>query len=274
MLVACLTRPGAPPRVQVAQLREEVQRRGLKTQGTKQVLLAKLSEALEREVAAALGGEQRLAQWAANAVGRLGEQEVVAELSVRGVRADQYPTPEAAAAALQAVMHRDWVAEALHGGQQQAQAGPDEDGEWAAGGVDGDAYGEGGEGGDGAGMGGGGGGDLYGGPYGGVEAARAWVWGRAGDPTLALSLLVGGHTHVQRDAALAAARLAAQLLQSDRSHGLLPRQQLELGAGGWDGWAERSSGRPQSAAIGLPTCLHVCFWLFACLWPSHMKRAP
>ena len=101
---ACLPLPGSlvPARLQVGQLREELAARGLKTQGTKQILLAKLTEALEKEVGRALGGERRLAQWAASAVGRMAEGEVLAELEARGV--GQYSTPTEAAGALQALV--------------------------------------------------------------------------------------------------------------------------------------------------------------------------
>ena len=55
------------------------------------------------------------------------------------------------------------------------------------------------------------------------------VWLRA--LQLSVALVCGGHTQLQRDASLAAARVAAHYLQSDRSHGLLPQQQLQEGAG-------------------------------------------
>lgn len=258
----------APP--QVAQLREELAARGLKAQGTKQILLAKLTEALEKEVAHALGGERRLAQWAASAVARLGEAEVAAQLEARGLT--RYSGPAEAAQALQAVMIKEWVAEALHGGTaagghageasadgaaagaaaaagsdwEAGEAGADAGGA-AAGYASGDAYGSGGEDGSGA------------------AGERAFLSGRAGDPTLAVALLCGGHTRAQRDASLAAARLAAQFLQSDPWHGLVPQQQLQGAEGARCCW-HASATTPNS----LPCCCHpggppIAAWLPACL---------
>ncbi|KAL4445330.1 hypothetical protein ABPG77_011155 [Micractinium sp. CCAP 211/92] len=229
---------GSMHRMEVAQLREELAARGLKAQGTKQILLAKLTEALEKEVAHALGGDRRLAQWAASAVARLGEAQVASQLEARGLT--RFSGPAEAAQALQAVMVKEWVAEALHGGAAAggpssaagsdgaaAGAASESDSEWeasarqagegdasAAAGYASDAYGSGGE-------------------DGGAAAAgdRAFLSGRAGDPTLWVALLCGGHTLAQRDASLAAARLAAQFLQSDPWHGLVPQQQLRDAAG-------------------------------------------
>ena len=212
-----------PARLQVGQLREELAARGLKTQGTKQILLAKLTEALEKEVGRALGGERRLAQWAASAVGRMAEGEVLAELEARGV--GQYSTPTEAAGALQALMQREWVAEALHGlaGGSGGGAAPAADGEWGAS--------EFGEGGAYGGNGSSGGEPYVMSPEEAAALERPFVSGRVGDPTLSVALVCGGQTQLQRDAALAAARVAAHYLQSDRSHGLLPQQQLQEGAG-------------------------------------------
>jgi hypothetical protein len=204
----------------VGQLREEVQRRGLKIQGTRQVLLAKLSEALEREAAAALGGEARLAQWAASAVGRMSPEEVGQQLAARGVRAEQYGAAEAGAV-LQAAMLREWVLEALQGEAAAEQEG-------AAGGADLDALGE----------------AAAAGPTDypsdalaappGVDpsAPSPWSGGRPGDPALSVALLLGGHTLLQREEALAAARLAAHLLQSEPASGLVPSVQAAAAAGG------------------------------------------
>ncbi|KAL4428078.1 hypothetical protein ABPG75_002167 [Micractinium tetrahymenae] len=231
-------------RMEVAQLREELAGRGLKAQGTKQILLAKLTEALEKDVAHALGGERRLAQWATSAVARLGEAEVAAQLEARGLT--RYSAPAEAAQALQAVMIKEWVAEALHGGPAAAAAGAagEAAGDGAAAGAasasDSDweaAEGYAGEAGAEAGAAAAGyaGSDAYGsGGEDGSTAAggeRAFMSGRAGDPTLLVALLCGGHTGVQRDASLAAARLAAQFLQSDPWHGLLPQQQLRSADG-------------------------------------------
>lgn len=67
-------------------------------------------------------------------------------------------------------------------------------------------------------------------PAAGVEEQPAYS-GRDGDPVLSVALLCGGHTQPQREAALAAARVATHCLQSDRSHGLLPVARLAAGEG-------------------------------------------
>lgn len=248
----------------MAQLREELAARGLKAQGTKQILLAKLTEALEKEVAHALGGDRRLAQWAASAVARLGEAQVASQLEARGLT--RFSGPAEAAQALQAVMVKEWVAEALHGGAAAggpsgaagsdgaaAGAASESESEWeasarqagegdasAAAGYASDAYGSGGE-------------------DGGAAAAgdRAFLSGRAGDPTLWVALLCGGHTLAQRDASLAAARLAAQFLQSDPWHGLVPQQQLRDAAGAHAALQAAAALLP-AAAAALCDAAHHC----------------
>lgn len=263
--------------LQVAQLREELAVRGLKAQGTKQILLAKLTEALERDVALALGGDRRLAQWAASAVGRLAEGEVAAQLQARGLT--RFPGPTEASQALQAVMVKEWVAEALHGGASAAGGAADAaaDGaagaagapgpEWeasaryageadasaaAAGYASSDAYGSGNEDGSGA-----------------AGAERAFLSGRAGDPTLSVALLCGGHTQAQRDASLSAACLAAQLLQSDPWHGLLPQQQLRDAAGAHGCCPASATGAASRCCL----VLHGCTSAGSAVWATHMAAA-
>lgn len=260
-----LTLAHPPPRAlpQVTALREQLAARGEKTQGTKQILVAKLSkvggaglgwaagrrkvlplvasigllgwpahppmqrltpapprflpapeQALERDVAHALGGKARLAQWAETAVGHMDEDKVEAELQARGAAYPQGSLDEARAT-LQAQMQLDWVTEALHGGLAERSAGAEaSDSEGAANGAGGYDSSE-----DAAAS------------AAAIAEERALLGGRLGDPTLALALLCGGHTALARNASLAAARLAAHCLQSDRHHGLRPAAQLEAGAG-------------------------------------------
>lgn len=182
-------------------------------------------------MARALGGERRLAQWAASAVARMGDGEVAGELEARGVA--QPASPDEARQALQAQMQKDWVEEALH-----AQAVPRHHPQAAAaadGGAEADAAGWAGAWGDnGAGAAAAAG--AWGGEApapeaaGGAEEQQAYS-GRDGDPTLSVALLCGGHTQLQREASLAAARVAAHCLQSDRSHGLLPAARLAAADG-------------------------------------------
>ncbi|KAI7845525.1 hypothetical protein COHA_000948 [Chlorella ohadii] len=98
--------------MEVAALREQLAQRHVNTQGTRQILHAKLTEELKKDVARALGGERRLAQWAASAVARMEDAEVLHELEVRQVA--QFGSPEEARQVLQAQMQKDWVEEALH----------------------------------------------------------------------------------------------------------------------------------------------------------------
>lgn len=185
-----------------------------------------------QDVARALGGERRLAQWAASAVARMEDAEVLHELEVRQVA--QFGSPDEARQVLQAQMQKDWVEEALHV-QAAHQAAKQQAGAAGGDGVEADAgalgAGLGDNGAEAAAAAGAWGGEAY-----APEAAAGMVEqlaysGRDGDPTLSVALLCGGHTQQQREAALAAARIAAHCLQSDRSHGLLPAARLAAGEG-------------------------------------------
>ncbi len=185
-------------------------------------------------MARALGGERRLAQWAASAVARMEDAEVLHELEVRQVA--QFGSPEEARQVLQAQMQKDWVEEALHvqavqqqqAAKQQATAAAGADGVEA----DGGAWGAGwADNGTEAAAEGAWAGEAYAPEASaGMEEQQAYS-GRDGDPTLSVALLCGGHTQLQREASLAAARVAAHCLQSDRSYGLLPAARLAAGAG-------------------------------------------
>lgn len=195
-------------------LRDLLRDRQLSCTGTREVLVGRLGEALEREAVHAFGGRRQLSLYSKEAVGQLSEAEVYEELSARSMDT-QLPQQEAVAS-LEEVVVREWLEDALYAGLELYSAGAPAPADVAAQTDSWDGWEEGAEG-EGLGS------------QQDLPPELAAAPQLPPDPPLTLALLCCGSTPEQRQAAVQAARMAVHLLQTDPCHGTLPAVQLYEG---------------------------------------------